>query len=521
MYQKKFILPAIIILFVSLLWFGNTNYASAQEADNTICKGVFIDTVDVSGMTRKQAQEAVDNFIKGLQEKGIAITVGDDVVYAKVGDLDYTYEPNDDIDQALSLGTAGNLIKRYKDLKDIEQGKVVFPLSFKINEEKLEKLVKKKAGAYNIKPVNAKFAKKDGAFVFTDEVVGSKVNVDQTAEAIKNVLLNNWSRTDIVVNGVMEDDLPKYSRKDLEQCTALLGSYSTVYTDSAEGRAANLANGARLINNTLLYPGDEFSGYEHLNPFTESNGYYVAGAYLDGKVIDSVGGGACQVTTTLYNAVLFAELEVVQRQPHSMIIGYVDLSRDAAIAGTYKDLKFKNNTKSPVLIEAYTVGRKITFNIWGHETRATDNRTIEYVTKVISKTDPPKDVITKDPTQPTTYRRVTQSAHVGYRAELYKVVYENGKEVSRTLVNKSSYNAAPAYVTVGTKEVKKEDDKPKPTDKPKAPSKPKTNTDKPKSGEDETAADNNDIEDQSLNQNRSNPEDQVQGDFYWDQDILD
>ena len=115
-----------------------------------------------------------------------------------------------------------------------------------------------------------------------------------------------------------------------------------------------------------------------------------------------------------------AELEVVERQPHSMTISYVDLSRDAAIAGTYKDFKFRNNTEYPILVEAYTKGRKITFNIWGYETRDTKNRKIVYETKILNKVDPPDDVITEDPTKPTSYHKVTQSAHTGYTAELYK-----------------------------------------------------------------------------------------------------
>ena len=217
-----------------------------------------------------------------------------------------------------------------------------------------------------------------------------------------------------------------------------------------------MANGARLINNTVLYPGDVFSAYEKLTPFTVSNGYFEAGAYSNGKVIDSIGGGACQVTTTLYNAVLLSELEVVERQPHSMTISYVDLSRDSAIAGTWKDLKFKNDTKSPILIEAYTSGRTITFNIWGDETRDAKNRTIKFETVVLDEKAPGKDVVTKDPTKPTTYTLTTQSAHTGYVAELYKIVYENGVEVSRTRVNKSVYNATPKYVTVGTMEVEEE-----------------------------------------------------------------
>ena len=237
-----------------------------------------------------------------------------------------------------------------------------------------------------------------------------------------------------------------------------MGTFTTEYADSSESRAKNLANGARLINNTVVYPGEVFSAYEHLAPFTRQNGYHVAGAYSKGKVIDSIGGGACQVTTTLYNAVLYAELEVVQRHEHSMTISYVDLSRDAAIAGTYKDFKFKNNTDVPILIEAYTKGRKITFNIWGHETRDTKNRRIEFETRVLSKTSPPPDVIEEDPTKPATYKKVTQAAHTGYKAELYKIVYENGVEVSRTLVNKSNYAPAPRYITVGTKEIEENGD---------------------------------------------------------------
>ena len=105
----------------------------------------------------------------------------------------------------------------------------------------------------------------------------------------------------------------------------------------------------------------------------------------------------------------------------------------------------------PILIEAFSEDRKITFRIWGHETRSS-NRTIKYENKIIKEISPsPSEKITKDPSKPTSYRRVTQSAKKGYQAELYKVVYEDGVEVSRELVNKSYYNAEPAHVTVGTK----------------------------------------------------------------------
>ena len=472
--RNKMIKSAILFLSISLLFMGNAVYASAEEKDNTICQGVFIDEVDVSGMTRTEAEAAVENLVDSIRSKGVAVKVHDEFVYATMGDLGYTYESNDIISQALDLGKSGNLIKRYKDLKDIEQGNVVFPLSFTFDESKIKELVSTEVSSYNIAPTNATVKRQNGAFVYTNHTVGSKVNVEKTSKLIADAM-TNWNRQDIVIDAVVEDDMPKYTKEAVEKCNTVLGTYTTEYTTSAQGRAANLANGARLINNSVFYPGDIFNAYNILSPFTEENGYYIAGAYLNGIVVDSVGGGACQVTTTLYNAVLEAELEVVERFNHSMVISYVDLSRDAAIAGTYKNFQFKNNTDSPILIEATTKDRRITFTLWGNETRDTVNRKIEYVTEVLSKKNPPADVVTKDPKQPTTYRKVTQTAHTGYKAKLWKVVYENGIEVSRTLVNSSNYAAAPQYVTVGTKEVKKVPTptmKPEPTTKPEPTMKP-------------------------------------------------
>lgn len=474
MSRMKAYLSVVLFAFCSFIIIGNAPQAYAGEGATRIPKGVFIDEVDISGMTVSEADTAIEDFINKLQSKEIAIRVGGETVITNLDELGYDYVPNNHINDAMNLGTSGNLIKRYKDLKDIEQGKVVFSLDFTIDEEKITKLVETKVSAYNIKPINATVVRKNGGFQYTDHKLGSKVEIAQTVMRIKEAVLNNWNRLDFVMDAVMIEDTPLYTRDIVEKCNALLGSFTTEYTSSAEGRAANLANGAKLINNTVLYPGEVFSGYEYLAPFTPQNGYYQAGAYSQGKIIDSIGGGACQVTTTLYNAVLFSELEIVERQSHSMTISYADLSRDAAIAGTYKDLKFKNNTEAPIIVEAYTKDRKITFNIWGYENRDSKRR-IEYETVVISETNPPADVVTKDSSKPITYRKVTQSAKTGYKSELYKVIYEDDVEVSRELINKSSYAAAPRYVTVGTKAV---EEKPKEAknneikdkeDKPKAP----------------------------------------------------
>ena len=175
----------------------------------------------------------------------------------------------------------------------------------------------------------------------------------------------------------------------------------------------------------------------------------MAGSYVSGKVVDSLGGGICQVSTTLYNAVLKAELDVTERYNHSMIVSYVDPSADAAIAeSSGKDFKFVNNQEYPIYIEGVTQDKKITFTIYGKETRS-ENRVVTYESEVLEVINPPADIIYTDSSQPIGYI-VTDSAHIGYKARLWKVVTEDGVEVSRTQVNSSNYKMVPRSATVGT-----------------------------------------------------------------------
>ncbi|WP_066712548.1 VanW family protein [Clostridium sp. Marseille-P299] len=231
----------------------------------------------------------------------------------------------------------------------------------------------------------------------------------------------------------------------------VLGKYTTSYLSSSEARKQNIENAVKKINGTSILPGESFSCYEALKPITEENGYTVASSYEDGKIVSSVGGGICQVSTTLYNAILGAELEVTERHAHSMTVSYVDLSRDAAIAGDYMDLSFTNNLDYPVVINATAKDGRLTFTILGEETRDKQVRKIEFKSVILKETKPPKAVITYDKTKPSSYVKVTQAPHTGYEAELYKIVYVNGQEVDRIKINKSVYEASPQYMTVGTK----------------------------------------------------------------------
>lgn len=293
---------------------------------------------------------------------------------------------------------------------------------------------------------NASITRANGAFVIADEQKGQKIDVKASMKAIEKYLNQKWDKKKASVKLVSVQDEPQITRKDLEVIQDTLGTFTT-YCGSGGGRVQNIVSGAGHINGAVIMPGDEYSANAAMEPYTFENGYAEAGSYENGKVVQSMGGGICQVSTTLYNAVLLSELEVTQRQPHSMLVDYVKPSMDAAIAGTYKDLKFKNNTKYPIYIEGYVGGGNITFTIYGKDER-TQGREVEYVSETLSSQSPTKKFEASGAALGTMQKG--GSPHTGKVARLWKVVRENGVEVSREVINNSTYNMSPIVISVGT-----------------------------------------------------------------------
>ena len=201
--------------------------------------------------------------------------------------------------------------------------------------------------------------------------------------------------------------------------------------------------------------GEEFSVEQATLPYTLENGYVDGGAYENGEIVQSIAGGICQVSTTLYNAVLYAELEVTMRYPHSMSVSYVQPSRDAAIAENLLDFRFKNNYDTPILIEGYIDGNnELQFHIYGKETRP-ESRSIAFESEMLETTKHTETYV-EDPEQAIGSMETKGTPIDGGKARLWKIVYENGKEVGRDVINNSTYTATEVKVMVGTASDKKE-----------------------------------------------------------------
>ena len=438
-----------VCIAVSLGVFGGKLQVQAAPGDR-IKDGVSAGGIDLSGMTQEEATAALQAYVDSLAEKTITLVSQDGgSLSATAGELGLTWENQDVAAEAVTLGRTGNIVTRYKAMQDLEHRGMDIELVLGFDQAAVAQLVAECGRKFNMEAVDAQLKRENGMFTVVEGQTGYLVDEETTTTLLYQYLSTEWIRESEDIALVMSVDEPQGKREELLMVKDLLGSFTTSYTSSGASRSKNVANGANLVNGATVYPGDTFSFYDAVKPFSEANGYYMAGSYLQGKVVDSLGGGICQVSTTLYNAVLKAELEVTERHNHSMIVTYVDPSADAAIAESAgKDFKFVNNLEHPIYIEGYTQDKKITFNIYGVETRPS-NRTVVYESVVLEKREPESDQIIADAGQPVGYITVS-SAHIGYKAELYKVVKENGVEVSRELVNKSNYSMSPRTAVVGT-----------------------------------------------------------------------
>lgn len=449
--MKKIVKFVSVTLMTLLLVCGSSFLINAEETPQ-MKTGIFIEDIDISGMTAEEATAAVEDYVTEMQDMPVILRAAQgNEIEVCASDFGMEWSNPEIIDEAISLGKSGNMIARYKELKDLETNGVTYNLEYSFDDTMVAQVIQEKCAEFDQHAQNATMERVNGEFVIHEEIAGAIVDEAASVEAIKTALSSGENMTEegVVIELVAKVEEPVGTAEDLAQVKDLLGTFTTSYSSSGTARSANVANGASLINGSVIYPGEEYSFYDNVKPFTYDNGYYMAGSYLSGMVVDSMGGGICQVSTTLYNAVLMAELEVTERHNHSMIVTYTQVSGDAAISESAgKDFRFVNNTGAPIYIEGITTDeKKITFNIYGVETRD-ENRTIAYENVILEVIQPDYEKIIADSGQGVGYVKV-QSAHVGYKAQLWKVVYVDGVEVSREQVNSSSYSMSPRTAIVG------------------------------------------------------------------------
>ena len=431
---------------------GKDKTDAAQTGQTDQGGHIYIENIDITDMTPAQAEEALGQKMEELCSDKIVLYAGAGQAVTTAGDLGLTYRNAHVVDEAMSIGKKGNVYKRFCAERALRNsGDIVVDLDLTVPQAKALEVVKEKKEELNCEPRACGLRmNEDRSFSVTPQRDGISVVEEASAIQIANYMNDVWHGGEGGVSLICNVTPGSDSTEELKKVKDILGVGTTSYRPEDDtNRDTNIRLAVDHINGTLLYPGEEFSANEVIGPQNLTTGFKLGGTYSSGGVIQTYGGGVCQVTTTLYNAVLASELEVTERHNHSFLVHYADPAFDAAIAEDSLDFRFVNNLSSPVYIEGDVDSEGlITFQIYGEETRDPSRR-IEFINSTGEWIDYETEFVT-DSSMWLGYITATNGQE-GLDAQLWKYIYTGDNEIPQEeLVNISRYDAMPMTYRIGT-----------------------------------------------------------------------
>ncbi len=514
--KRTKIVALIFCILLILAIVISISFGLANKTNTRILKGVYINDMSLANMTVEEATSKLNEKLAQMDDNVIELTYGeykktitakdlglfysdqfvnDAYNYGRNKDLirnNYTvlgsllnkeyhisaqFEINEDKFQELLTALHENVeIDVKNDTYEVANGKITLEKGYegkKIKAEELKTLLLASAVNSKIevelpveieKPERVEFDKlydevyvekveasyKEGEdFEVTKEVYGVYFNKE---EAIKryNELLDGKT---MEIKLITVEPTVKVSDLNNELFRDVLATFSTKYDKYYTNRVKNLELAGQKVNGTILYPGEEFSYNKVVGERTVANGFKEAHVFAGGKVVDGLGGGICQVSTTLYNTVLMSDLKVTERKAHMMHTGYNEPGKDATVVYGSIDFRFVNNRKTPIKISMEVKNGVVTSTIYGLKV---ENEPIIEIKSVILKTIPYTTIEEKDATMNEGTTKVVQSPVNGYVSETYRIEKDaSGKEISRKLISKDTYKQTSKIIKVGTKKVEK------------------------------------------------------------------
>ncbi len=446
--KKKFeVVTSILltILITILLFIVVRIHFIVEEYEVYIYNGISINDIDVSNLTKEEAIEKIKAQVNTHREnRKIKAQVDEKNYEISYEELGIRENIEEIVQVALNYGKGDKVIDKYVHIrKGIKRN---FKTSITLNEENFNLFLNKIEKEQNKSPINATIDHEWSGFIITPDEVGRTVDGNELKKSIKEEADKDSGNEDIIVSVNFKKEYPRIMEINLKSIDTLISSYTTSFSNSGFGRCRNIEIAANYIDNAVLLPGEEFSFNKIVGATSSSKGFEYAKVIKNGEFVDEIGGGVCQVSSTLYNAVLKSSLYVSERKNHSKKISYVPMGQDAMIAYGASDFKFVNTYSYPILIESIVQDKQLTFNIY---TNQEEKGSYYEVSNEIVKEIKPKKEIIYDYGLSKGSEIIVQQGRNGYVVNTYKVRYTDGKAVEKILVGKSIYPSKNTVIKKG------------------------------------------------------------------------
>lgn len=444
----------VLIAALAILLAGTAAYylsvkGTIEDWNDKIYPGVTVQNIDIGGMTKEEAETKLKSELVGaINDKKLDIQIRDKNFQLEYADISPSYDLDYTVNEAYNFGKEYGIIKKYAAIKGKEEADI--ELNFSYDEEKLKGFEKNLIDEVSESPKDATLSIDGDKISVQPEVDGLTIDEDELDSKLKEAI-NGDVKSEHTVVIEPEVTKAKITEEDLSKIKGVMGAFSTSYGTSAEGRSSNIELATRKINGTIVMPGETFSFNDVVGPRTEEMGFKEAGTYVGNKVEPGIGGGICQVSTTLYRAVMRANIRSTQRTNHSMSVGYASPGLDATVAYGYLDYKFTNTYDFPIYIQGMTGGKVVTYQIYG-DPSALNGKTYDMKSDIL-ETLPPETKIVDDNTLDEGTEVNEGGGMTGYKTIAYQITYENGVEVNREIVSRDTYAKVDIVIKKGTKPV--------------------------------------------------------------------
>ncbi|GAB6157030.1 VanW family protein [Desulfotomaculum varum] len=426
---------------ISGFWIFQLSHAEAQ----CIPPGFFVEGIDLSNLDRQQAAAKLQQYEQTLLNKPILMSYQDQAWNMTLQELGFMVKSDD----VLNLALQNNFSLLKQRLQAYFQPvRRDYHVSIEINKEQMTKALAPVVRAIERPARDAELVVTDnGRVIIQPDQKGFQVNLEQV---YKQLLNTDIRQADIQVNLSVNEVIANKTTADIERLriNGKIAEFTTKFDASNINRTVNIRTAAARINGVMLAPGQEFSFNKIVGERTGKAGYRPAAVIVANKFEEALGGGICQVSTTLYNAILLAGLTPVERHNHSLAIGYVPLGRDAAVAWHQLDFRFKNTLSGHIYLRTVVTSDAITVQVFGDTADKKDIVVRSWVTETII----PDQVIKEyDPALPPGEEVTVAPAYAGFRAKAERIIKEHGTVVKREVLPDSYYQPRPKEIKVGQK----------------------------------------------------------------------
>lgn len=514
--NNKVIIFTCSIVF-AIATFISVIFSLINMGNDKIIHGIKIEGIDVSNLNKQQVNEKLNEWYNEIATKSINLYYQDLEETINVEEIEINANIDKVVEQALKIGRSGNIIKDNYDILFTLLFQKKLEVNINCNEEKLDKKIeeisKKLPGtlienSYYIEEEEL-IIKKGQDGIIAEKEKTNKLIKEAVKSAEKNITIpikqakieeidinkihneifkepkdayitTNPTKVYAHINGIdfaiSVDEIKQILQEEKEEYIIplkitipevtlesiagqafpnKLAEFTTRYDITNKNRSTNLELSSKKVNGTIVLPGETFSYNKIVGARTISAGYKEAAIYSGGKVVQGVGGGICQLSSTLYNAVLYANLEITSRTNHRFLTSYVQAGRDATVSWGTIDFCFKNTRNYPIKIVSNVANGIVRVTIHGMQEE--NEYEVELQTKTL-ETIPYKTNYINDNTLEEGIEIIEQNGSNGVKSETYKILKQNGAVISKSLLSSDTYSSLEKVIRKGTKKVKNKSD---------------------------------------------------------------